>query len=124
MKLRSNEAQALDAFSRGRYDIEAFAREVLGIEPNAAQRRWFRYINPARGGWQWRYKVVVHVAANQCLADGEFLYTPSGIVPVADAVAGTETVDGRVTNVPFSFEDELYEVRFTNGLRMRVNGRR
>lgn len=37
----------------------------MGLEPNAAQRRWFRLINPAEDGWSWRLKLVIHVAANQ-----------------------------------------------------------
>ena len=65
MKVKSNEAQALEALAGGRYDIAAFSREVLGIDPNAAQLRWYRYINPAKDGWTWRYKLVIHVAANQ-----------------------------------------------------------
>lgn len=66
VKVRPAEAEALAAFKRGRYDIaDGFMRDVLGMEPNAAQRRWFRYINPAEDGWSWRLKLVIHVAGNQ-----------------------------------------------------------
>ena len=64
-KVRPAEAEALAALDRGRYDIEVFCREVLGIAPNAAQQRWFRYVNPAEDGWNWRIRRVIHVAANQ-----------------------------------------------------------
>lgn len=65
MKLKPSEADALAAIERGRTNIELFCREVLGFEPNKAQTRWFRYINPAEDGWAWRLKLVIHVAANQ-----------------------------------------------------------
>lgn len=42
-----------------------FAEEVLGVDLNPAQKRWFRYIQPKAPGWQWRYQRVIHVAANQ-----------------------------------------------------------
>lgn len=51
--------------AQGRTDIDYFFREVLGIEPNRAQRRWFRLVRPGEQGWEWRLKLVVHVAANQ-----------------------------------------------------------
>jgi len=53
-----------ELFRRGR-DIIVFARDVLGLQLNRAQIRWFRYIQPDAPGWQWRYKRVIHVAANQ-----------------------------------------------------------
>lgn len=65
VKVRPSEAEALAALKAGRHDIPYFMREVLGMEPNPAQERWFRYINPAANGWEWRYKLVIHVAANQ-----------------------------------------------------------
>ena len=65
MKARPNETEALAALEHGRYDISAFCREVLAIEPNAAQIRWFKLVNPQAPGWRWRYKLVIHVAANQ-----------------------------------------------------------
>jgi len=65
VKLSQREGEALAAYGRGRNDITAFSREVLGVEPNPAQERWYRYVNPAEDGWRWRYKFVIHVAANQ-----------------------------------------------------------
>lgn len=53
------------AFVQGRWDLEVFARDVLRINLNPAQRRWFSFINPGEDGWQWRMKAVLHVAANQ-----------------------------------------------------------
>lgn len=65
MALSKQEQQSLEHLDKGRYDIEYFARNVLGIDPNPSQVRWFQLINPAEDGWQWRMKMVVHVAANQ-----------------------------------------------------------
>ena len=65
MRVRPNEAEALEALAHGRNDLSAFSREVLGIEPNPAQARLYRYISPGTDGWTFRYKVVIHVAANQ-----------------------------------------------------------
>jgi hypothetical protein len=42
-----------------------FTTEILGLWLNPAQMRWFRYIQPDAPGWQWRYRRVIHVAANQ-----------------------------------------------------------
>lgn len=42
-----------------------FAEEILGVDLNPAQKRWFRYIQPRAPGWEWRYQRVIHVAANQ-----------------------------------------------------------
>lgn len=63
--MKPAEAEALTALERGRYDIPAFSRDVLGIEPNAAQMRWYRLVNPAENGWEWRLKLIIHVAGNQ-----------------------------------------------------------
>ena len=38
---------------------------MLGLDLNPAQRRWFSLIRPGTRGWEWRYKFVIHVAANQ-----------------------------------------------------------
>ena len=45
-------------------DPVAFAEEVLGIDLNPAQQRWFRLLKP-KDGWSWPNKVIIHVAANQ-----------------------------------------------------------
>lgn len=42
-----------------------FAEEVLGVRLNPAQKRWFRLARAAPNGWQWLYRRVAHVAANQ-----------------------------------------------------------
>lgn len=42
-----------------------FAEEILGIHLNAAQKRWFRFLKPGEAGWEWRYKLMMVVAANQ-----------------------------------------------------------
>lgn len=49
---------------RGRYDIGYFARELLGVDFNPAQDRWAELVKPV-DGYKWRYKRVVHLAANQ-----------------------------------------------------------
>lgn len=43
-------------------DLVYFSEEILGIELNRAQRRWFARVASKDG---WENKVVVHVAANQ-----------------------------------------------------------
>jgi hypothetical protein len=53
-----------DLLSRG-WDIIVFANEILGVRLNRAQVRWLRYAATPRDGWDWEYKRVIHVAANQ-----------------------------------------------------------
>lgn len=53
-----------DLLARGR-DITVFATEILGLDLNRAQERWFRYIQPDVPGWEWRYQRVIHVAGNR-----------------------------------------------------------
>jgi len=60
----SNE-EILHALAEGRKDPVYFFEQVLGIRVNHAQRRWLLLIRPGEDGWQWRYKTVIHVAANQ-----------------------------------------------------------
>jgi len=60
----SNE-EVLHALAIGRKDPVVFFEQVLGIRVNHAQRRWLSLIRPGEDGWQWRYKTVIHVAANQ-----------------------------------------------------------
>lgn len=64
LRLDAGQAETLEALARGR-DIVVFCEDILGIRLNPAQRRWFRFIAVGDDGWQWRYKVVLHVAANQ-----------------------------------------------------------
>jgi len=45
-------------------DLVSFTRDILGIDPNPAQERWFRLLQPV-DGWRWPNKVILHVAANQ-----------------------------------------------------------
>lgn len=65
MTVAVDHSRAISALDRGRYSIRTFAEEVLGVKLNPAQVRWFDLINPAEDGWQWRLKLVLHVAANQ-----------------------------------------------------------
>jgi hypothetical protein len=51
-------------FNRGRYDVGYFSREMLGVDFNPAQDRWSELVKPIEG-YRWKYKQVVHVAANQ-----------------------------------------------------------
>lgn len=65
LRLTQEQADVADALIRGRWDIEAFARDILGVVFNPAQRRWAALIRPMENGWEWRLKTVLHVAANQ-----------------------------------------------------------
>lgn len=65
LPVAQEQIEFFDKLARGRTDIEFFFSEILGIEPNRAQRRWFRLVRPSESGWEWRLKLVVHVAANQ-----------------------------------------------------------
>lgn len=38
---------------------------MLGVRLNHAQRRWFELVKQNPDGWSWKYRRVVHVAANQ-----------------------------------------------------------
>lgn len=64
LRLNQQQADALQALQDGR-DPEIFATRVLGVDLNPSQRRWFSLIKPGEAGWEWRYKAVLHVAANQ-----------------------------------------------------------
>lgn len=65
LSVGQEQLELFEKLARGRTDIEYFFREILGIEPNRAQRRWFRLVRPDENGWEWRLKLVAHVAANQ-----------------------------------------------------------
>lgn len=64
LRVSAEQARVLDVIRRGRDPLVWF-REVFGVEPNPAQRRWIKLIAPDTDGWQWRLKAVLHVAANQ-----------------------------------------------------------
>jgi hypothetical protein len=64
LRLSPEQARVLDTIRRGRDPIVWF-EEVFGVKPNPAQRRWISLIQPDKAGWEWRYKAVLHVAANQ-----------------------------------------------------------
>ena len=46
LRLTAEQADTLRALAEGRCDIECWARDVLGIKLNPAQRRWLRLIRP------------------------------------------------------------------------------
>ena len=58
------DATWLAHYRRGR-DIVYFAEVFMGVKLNPAQQRWFRLLAQKDDGWSWRYRRVVHVAANQ-----------------------------------------------------------
>jgi hypothetical protein len=60
----AEQARIFDVLERAR-DPYVWFVEVFGITPNPAQKRWLKLIRPDKPGWEWRYKVVCHVAANQ-----------------------------------------------------------
>lgn len=64
LRLSPEQAQILRTLQEGRNPV-VFARDVLGVNLNPAQRRWFSLIRPGEDGWRWRYEAVLHVAANQ-----------------------------------------------------------
>lgn len=64
LRLDKKQAATLEDLASGR-DIVFFCENLLGVRLNPAQKRWFRFIAVGEDGWQWRYKVVLHVAANQ-----------------------------------------------------------
>lgn len=57
-------SEVLYHYERGR-NIFYFAEVFLGVHLNPAQRRWFRLLNQNSDGWSWKYRRVLHVAANQ-----------------------------------------------------------
>lgn len=62
--MASKERELLYHLNRGRYDVRYFAREIFGVNFNPAQDRWAELVKPI-DGYRWKYKHVVHVAANQ-----------------------------------------------------------
>lgn len=65
LQLSPEQAATTEALRAGRFDLEVWARDVLGVKSNPAQRRWYKLIDPMSSGWEWRLKFVLHVAANQ-----------------------------------------------------------
>lgn len=53
-----------ERLTRGRSDIVYFAEQVLGVKLNRSQRRWMRMMVLVNG-WDWAYRYMAHVAANQ-----------------------------------------------------------
>lgn len=63
--LQKDQAEFLELMEECRHDPEKFAKKILGLQVNHSQKRWFRLIRPGENGWEWRLKVLAHVAANQ-----------------------------------------------------------
>lgn len=55
--------ETLQTIANGR-DIRVFARDVLGVDLNLAQDRWFGLFATV-DGWDWLHRLILHVAANQ-----------------------------------------------------------
>jgi hypothetical protein len=64
LRVQQKQADTIDHLEKGR-DPVYFFEKVLGIRVNHAQKRWLDLIRPGEDGWQWRHKMVIHVAANQ-----------------------------------------------------------
>lgn len=57
----------------------------------------------------------------QCLEQDEFVYTPSGPIRVGEVREGTKILGGTARGV-YKFKDDLYEIEFFNGLKIKANG--
>ena len=64
-EFKPEEVELLRKLDKGRYDIRLFARDILGIDTNPAQDRWFELIKVAEDGYSWETLYSIHVAANQ-----------------------------------------------------------
>lgn len=64
IKVSKTDGERLRALERGR-SLRAFARDVLAVDLNPAQERWFSLLEPLDDGYTWRHKEIDHVAANQ-----------------------------------------------------------
>jgi hypothetical protein len=56
----------------------------------------------------------------QCLAADEYIYTPHGIKRVEDVRNGDDIIGGRVSN-RHDFLDDIYEITFSTGVKIRCN---
>lgn len=65
LRVSREQAELFSLLERGRFDPAFFQEQILGIAANPAQKRWYAFIAPGTSGWEWRYKLVIHVAANQ-----------------------------------------------------------
>jgi len=62
---KTEEVDLLRKLDKGRYDIRYFAREILGINTNPSQDRWYELANVGEDGYSWETLYSIHVAANQ-----------------------------------------------------------
>ncbi len=65
-------------------------------------------------------KIVFLSTGNQCLDKDEFIYTKNGIKKVSELKVGDDTLSGKILNIS-SFEDDIYEITFQTGHKIRVN---
>ena len=60
------------------------------------------------------------ISGIQCIDENEFVYTPNGIKLVKEIKDGDKILGGIVKN-RYEFQDDLYEITFNNGIKIRTN---
>lgn len=56
----------------------------------------------------------------KCVFENEYIYTENGIIKAKDIKNGDKILGGVVVN-PYTFKDEIYDIRFWNGTSLKVN---
>jgi len=70
--------------------------------------------------YEFKTQFCLVCAGVQCISEDEFVYTPKGIIQVKDVKNGDEILGGKVSNV-YQFKDDIYEVHFNNGIKIKTN---
>lgn len=60
------------------------------------------------------------IAGIQCIEENEFIYGPNGLRRVGELKNGDEILGGAVSDL-HSFEDQIFELRFNNGMKIKLN---
>src|SRR5574337_458657 len=111
IELITDELEYAKCFAECAKSAAAFAINFLGLEV-------FDY-NKAFLDCNERF--ITYRAGRQCLEKSEYIYTNTGIKQVSELVNGDEILGGNISELR-EFEDDLYEITFWNGVKIKTNG--
>ena len=92
------------------YEKREKKRRLFSFLPNPKQQEFIRLDN----------KIRLFFGGNQCIEENEYVYASDRILKVKDIQNGDKILGGEVKNL-FTFEDDLYQITFSNGIKIKVN---
>ena len=106
----TDEVEYAKCFAECAKSCSKFAEDFLGLDV-------FPY-NKAFLDCDERF--CIYRTGRQCLEQSEYVYTNEGIKQCKELKSGDEILSGKVEEL-HEFEDDLYEIRFWNGIKIKCN---